>query len=44
MKPLIFTLLRYTSAEQGFRKPTLRFYTAGASSETTVGTCVAVAT
>ena len=37
IEPLIFTLFRYTSAEQGRRRPTPSFCTADAGGVTTVG-------
>jgi hypothetical protein len=43
MKLLTFTLLRYTSAEQGRRRPTPRFLAAGASGVTSVETCAGAA-
>ena len=43
IEPLILTLLRYTSAEQGRRRPIPRFFAAGAGGVTTVEICVGAA-
>jgi hypothetical protein len=43
IKPLIFTLFRYTSSEQGRRRPTSRFRAARAGGVTTVEPCVGAA-
>jgi hypothetical protein len=43
IKPLIFTFLRYISAEQGRRRPKPRFFAAGAGGVITVETFVGTA-
>jgi hypothetical protein len=40
IKPFLFTLFRLASSEQGRRRPTPRFCTAGAGGVAAFGTCV----